>query len=96
MDPVALRHKERVIVPPDVDLVLYCRSKNSFVSARVTAALRKRGIKRIHVLAGGLEAWKARGFPLSAEFAEPRVALQKLGIEILPALQNMRGEKQPA
>ena len=35
LDPLEIRRKERIAVPPDVQLVLYCRSRNSFVSARV-------------------------------------------------------------
>jgi 3-mercaptopyruvate sulfurtransferase SseA len=56
LDPLELRRKKRVVVPVDVNLV-YCRSMNCFVSARVAVALRKHGIHNIHVLAGGLEAW---------------------------------------
>jgi membrane protein DedA with SNARE-associated domain/rhodanese-related sulfurtransferase len=87
MDPLELRRKQQIIVPPDVDIVLYCRSKNSFVSARVAAAMRKHGIENLQVLAGGLEAWKARGFPLTARFVEPSVAMERLGIEVWPPLE---------
>ena len=71
LDPLELRRKKRVVMPPDVNLVLYCRSKNSFVSARVAAEMRKHGVDNIYVLAGGLEGWKALGFPLSTDFAAP-------------------------
>jgi rhodanese-related sulfurtransferase len=87
MDPLELRRKQQIIVPPGVDIVLYCRSKNSFVSARVAAAMRKHGIENLQVLAGGLEAWKARGFPLTARFVEPSVAMERLGIEVWPPLE---------
>ncbi len=30
IDPLELRHKKQIVVPPDVDLVLYCRSKKQF------------------------------------------------------------------
>jgi rhodanese-related sulfurtransferase len=83
-DPKNLRRKTRVVVPQDVDLVLYCGSKNSFVSARVAAAMRRKGIRRIRVLEGGLAAWKARGFPLGSEFAEPYAEMKRLGIEMFP------------
>jgi len=83
-DPKRMRRKTHVVVPQDVDLVLYCGSKNSFVSARVAAAMRKRGIRRIRVLEGGLAAWKARGFPLGSEFAEPYAEMKRLGIEMFP------------
>src|SRR5271163_3168607 len=44
LDPSELRRKKHVVMPPDLDMVLYCRSKNSFVSARVAAVMRKHGI----------------------------------------------------
>ena len=50
-------------IPDDVSVVIYCRSRNSFASARVAAAMRKHGVQRVQVLAGGLEAWKALGPP---------------------------------
>lgn len=95
LDPLELRSKKKIVVPPDVDLVLYCRSTNSFVSARVAAAMRKRGIANVHILAGGLEAWKGLGFPLTAEFVDPQAAMTRLGIEVWPPLQNIRSESQP-
>jgi 3-mercaptopyruvate sulfurtransferase SseA len=57
-----------------MDPVLYSESKNSFVSARVATALRKKGVRQIRVLVGGLTAWKARGF---------------LSIPLLPSLPSV-------
>ena len=96
IDPLELRRKKQIVVPPGVDLVLYCRSKDSFVSARVAAAMRRHGIENIHILAGGLEAWKSMGFPVSTDFAQPEAAIKRLGIKVWPPLQNMRSESQPA
>jgi rhodanese-related sulfurtransferase len=80
-DPKTMRRKTRV----DVDLVLYCGSKNSFVIARVAAAMRRKGFRRIRVLEGGLAAWKSRGFPLGSEVAEPYAEMNRLGmIEMFP------------
>jgi rhodanese-related sulfurtransferase len=70
LDPLEIRSKKRIVIPSDVNLVLYCRSRNSFVSARVGVAMRKHGIHNIHVLAGGLEARKGLGFPLTEQFAD--------------------------
>jgi membrane protein DedA with SNARE-associated domain/rhodanese-related sulfurtransferase len=92
INPLEIRRKRRIVMPADLDLVLYCRSKNSFVSARVAAAMRKKGIQRIHVLAGGLAAWKALGFPISAEFADPRAELLRLGIEMFPPWDQQHTE----
>ena len=93
LDPLELRRKKRVTVPSDVDLVLYCRSRNSFVSARVAAVMRKHGIRNVHILTGGLEAWKARGLPLSEEFCSTEAALLSLGIEMSPPWQPLPARK---
>jgi membrane protein DedA with SNARE-associated domain/rhodanese-related sulfurtransferase len=93
LDPLELRRKKRVVVPTGVDLVLYCRSRNSFVSARVAAVMRKHGIRNVHILTGGLEAWKARGLPLSDEFASTEAALARLGIEMSPPWQALPTRK---
>lgn len=84
VDPRELRQKSRIVIPNDVHLVLYCGSENSFVSARVAAAMRKKGIHRIQVLAGGLTSWKARGFPLSAQLADPYTEFERLGVVMFP------------
>jgi membrane protein DedA with SNARE-associated domain/rhodanese-related sulfurtransferase len=89
LDPLELRRKEQFHIPGDVTVVLYCRRKDSFASARVGLAMRKHGIQRVHVLAGGLEAWKARGFPLSTEFADILTELNRLGVEVHPPWQPL-------
>lgn len=89
LDPSEIRRKKHFQVPEDVALVVYCRSKNSFVSARVALAMRKHGIHRIHVLAGGIEAWKALGLPVSTTFADPQEELSRLGVEVSPPWQTL-------
>lgn len=86
LDPLELRRKKRIVVPDDVNLVVYSRSRGSFVCARVAVAMRKHGIRNVHVLAGGLEAWKSLGFPLSDEFADMEAEVARLGIEFSPPL----------
>lgn len=83
-DPTRMRGKSQVKVPDDVTLVVYCRSTNNFVSARVATALRKRGVNRIRVLEGGLNAWKASGLNLSPTLRDPLTEMKRLGIEISP------------
>lgn len=92
LDPREIRRKKRVVMSPSVGLVVYCRSKNSFVSARVALAMRKHGIQNIHVLAGGMDAWQSHGFTLSSEFADPEKELARLGIEVLPPWQLTHGK----
>lgn len=84
LDPLEIRRKKHIVMPPDVNLVLYCRSKDSFVSARVAAVMRKHGIHNINVLTGGLEGWKALGFPLTAPFSDWQSELARLGITVTP------------
>jgi membrane protein DedA with SNARE-associated domain/rhodanese-related sulfurtransferase len=93
LDPLEIRRKKQFQIPNHVSIVLYCRCSNSFASARVAAAMRKHGIQRVHVLAGGLEAWKARSFPLSAEFADPLTELTRLGVEVQPPWQPLPAKK---
>ncbi len=89
LDPSELRRKKRIKVPEDVKVVIYCRSKNSFASARVAAAMRKHGIQNIHLLVGGMEGWKARGFPVDDKFADPQAELARLGVEVSPPWQPL-------
>jgi membrane protein DedA with SNARE-associated domain/rhodanese-related sulfurtransferase len=84
LDPLELRRKKHITMPEDLDLVLYCRSRNSFVSARVAAKMRKHGIQRVHILTGGLEAWKAQGLPLTDQFGTTEDELLRLGIVMSP------------
>jgi membrane protein DedA with SNARE-associated domain/rhodanese-related sulfurtransferase len=84
LDPLQIRRKKRIIVPANLDLVLYCASKNSFVSARVAAAMRKHGVRRILILTGGLTAWRLLDFPLDIQSADPETEMARLGIEMVP------------
>jgi membrane protein DedA with SNARE-associated domain/rhodanese-related sulfurtransferase len=88
LNPLEFRRKRKIVLPPGLDLVLYCRSKNSFASARVAAVLRRRGIDNISILEGGLAAWMSMGFPVSLAFAEPAVEFDRLGIFIYPSLTS--------
>ncbi len=51
------------------DVVLYCSCPNEITSARVARLLMQKGIKHVHPLAGGLQGWRALGFPLSSPVA---------------------------
>jgi rhodanese-related sulfurtransferase len=51
-------------IPRDCDIVLYCTCPNETTSARVALALKKRGIKRVFPLEGGIAAWVSRGYPV--------------------------------
>lgn len=46
-------------------VVIYCTCPSEFTSARVALALRRRGLQQVWPLAGGLNAWRDRGFPVT-------------------------------
>ena len=53
------------VQPPDRHIVIYCTCPSEFTSARVALALRRRGFQHVWPLAGGLHAWRDRGFPVA-------------------------------
>jgi membrane protein DedA with SNARE-associated domain/rhodanese-related sulfurtransferase len=52
-------------IPRDCEVVLYCTTLHEFTSARAALELRRRGFERVRPLAGGLQAWHERGFPMT-------------------------------
>jgi rhodanese-related sulfurtransferase len=57
------RHHE---IPRDRDVILYCACPNEVTAARMALLLKRNGITKVRPLAGGVEAWRARNFPLEA------------------------------
>jgi membrane protein DedA with SNARE-associated domain/rhodanese-related sulfurtransferase len=57
---------QRGDVPRDREVVLYCTCPNEATSARVAQDLRRLGFQRVRPLAGGLAAWRERGFPIES------------------------------
>ena len=51
-------------IPTDREIVLYCTCPNEATSARVTLKLQRMGLKRAGPLEGGLDAWRAKNFPV--------------------------------
>jgi rhodanese-related sulfurtransferase len=51
-------------IPCEQKIVLYCTCPNEATSARVALQLRRRGLKFARPLKGGLDAWRARNFPV--------------------------------
>jgi membrane protein DedA with SNARE-associated domain/rhodanese-related sulfurtransferase len=86
-DPVRLRTGPRLIIPADVDLVVYCSSKNDFTSARVADTVKKRGFEDVWVLEGGLDAWVLEGHPVTTQLSTPEEAAARLGI-VIPTVSN--------
>lgn len=54
------------VIPRDREIVLFCSCPNEATAAQMALRLRVHGITRIRPLAGGLDGWRSRGFPLQA------------------------------
>jgi membrane protein DedA with SNARE-associated domain/rhodanese-related sulfurtransferase len=54
------------VIPRDRDIVLFCNCPNEATAAEMAWRLQRLGITRIRPLAGGLDGWKSRGFPLQS------------------------------
>ena len=81
-----LKYGPKIIsVPEDVEIVLYCSSRQQILSARAALKLKRRGVHSVSVLEGGLEAWKKQGFRVSQEFASPDDLARALGIKLFSA-----------
>ncbi len=55
------RHHE---IPRDRDVILFCACPNEVTAARMALLLKRNGIMRVRPLAGGVEAWRTRNFPV--------------------------------
>jgi rhodanese-related sulfurtransferase len=60
LDELQQRHGE---IPRDRDVVVYCSCPNEESSARAALLLRRNGIKHVHPLLGGFDAWRERNYP---------------------------------
>jgi rhodanese-related sulfurtransferase len=53
-----------VDVLPDRDVVVYCACPNEVSAARVARQLKAAGFRRVRPLTGGIDAWRAAGYPI--------------------------------
>ena len=67
MNPRDLEQCKALEISAFREVVLYCACPSEFTSARVALALRRKGITPVRPLAGGLRAWRERGFPVTSE-----------------------------
>jgi membrane protein DedA with SNARE-associated domain/rhodanese-related sulfurtransferase len=79
-----LRSSAKIRVPPDVQIVLYCTSRNQLTSARTALALRRKGISNVWVLQGGLKGWRELGLPVTTKLSSPAELAARFGVK-LPA-----------
>ena len=80
IDPSRLRNSARIVVPADVEIVLYCSSRRDIVSANAALALQRIGVENVWVLEGGLNAWREKGLPLSQLPEAPEAVAERLGV----------------
>jgi rhodanese-related sulfurtransferase len=71
IDPRSLEQYRDVTILASREVVLYCASSGEFTSARVALDLRQKGIENVRPLAGGLRAWRDRGFPVTSDVLLP-------------------------
>ena len=71
IDPRALEQFRDVEIPASREVVLYCATSGEFTSARVALDLRQKGIENVRPLAGGIRAWRERGFPVTSDVLLP-------------------------
>ncbi|HME09809.1 MAG TPA: rhodanese-like domain-containing protein [Bryobacteraceae bacterium] len=71
IDPRRLEKYKDQELSPSQEVVLYCACPGEYTSARVALALRQKGVKHVRPLAGGLKAWRDRGFPVTATVRSP-------------------------
>lgn len=57
------RHHE---IPRHQDVILFCACPNEATAAKMALMLRNKGITRVRPLAGGIDAWREKDFPLEA------------------------------
>lgn len=87
VDPARLRNSPHIVVPGNVDIVLYSSSGGDAVSARAAMALKRIGVNNVWVLEGGLKAWHELGLPVSESPDTPEVVAQRIGVT-LPAIET--------
>lgn len=54
-------------IPRQGDVILFCACPNEATAARMALLLRRNGIRNVRPLAGGIDAWRERNFPLEAQ-----------------------------
>ena len=56
--------KDPSIIPQDREVIVYCTCPSDKTSRRILHKARAMHLSRVKFLKGGLEAWKAKGFPV--------------------------------
>ena len=56
--------KDPSIIPQDREVIVYCTCPSDKTSRRILRKAQAMHLSRVKFLKGGLEAWKAKGFPV--------------------------------
>ena len=75
----------------DRDMVFYCESAGCYRSCRAAQAAVKAGYRQVHVLQGGMPAWKQAGYAMETIERIPRGSIQSVRA---PALRQMLAERK--
>lgn len=67
---IHVRDVTELQLAPGEEVIVYCDCPNDASAAVVAKKLKERGFKRVRPLAGGLEAWQARGRPVDRHALE--------------------------
>ncbi|GFE81124.1 hypothetical protein GCM10011487_31240 [Steroidobacter agaridevorans] len=66
---ISVRDVSDLRLEPGEDVIVYCDCPNDASAAVVARKLQELGFKRVRPLAGGIEAWQARGRPIDRQAA---------------------------
>lgn len=61
---ISVRDISELQLPTGAEVIVYCDCPNDASAAVVARKLKEQGFKRVRPLAGGIEAWQARGRPV--------------------------------
>jgi rhodanese-related sulfurtransferase len=73
------------------DIVFYCESAECYRSCRAAEAAVKAGYRQVHVLEGGIPAWKQAGYSMETVERIPRGSIRSVKA---PALMQMLAERK--
>jgi rhodanese-related sulfurtransferase len=81
------------VLPPDKERVIafYCESAGCYRSCRAAEAAVKAGYRQVHVLEGGMPAWKQAGYSMESIERIPRGSIQSVRAS---ALKQMIAERK--
>jgi rhodanese-related sulfurtransferase len=88
INPRRLEEYRDVEISPSQEVVLYCDCPGEFTSARVALALRRKGVQHVRPLAGGLRAWRDRGYPVTSEVRRLSRSVKRLHVALSPCDQG--------